>query len=214
MLYTAQIDNGQGGDTTITADSLADALGQAIEWAREGDWPDNGCEINVSVQSPTSYTLYTGKDEQLNGTQYATIEEMTTAVLQVWPAAEIDTDSAEYDTCPTSETDGEILTYSTDEGESESETVHIDSAAEKQNQTLDDEGEVLAEDEGEFKTRQVIRIGDCYFYRVNNGGSRGAWDYRTNPVVFECIEMTQREAMAKLLEFGLEPSEVAKKTRP
>jgi hypothetical protein len=41
--------NGQGGDDTFQAETAAEALALAIEWARKGDWPDEGCDINVSV---------------------------------------------------------------------------------------------------------------------------------------------------------------------
>ena len=152
MTYTAKIDGGEGGDTTFTADSAAEALVEAIEWARQGDWPDEGCDVDVSVEN------------------------------------------------------------NADESDRETETVHILSVAEKQNEKLDAEGEVLGEDEGEWATEQVIRIGDEYYYRENNGGSRGAYDHRTNPDVFECREINQREARKMLLKFGLEPSEVAEKT--
>jgi hypothetical protein len=150
--YTARIDGGEGGDTTFTADSAAEALVEAIEWAKQGDWPDEGCDVDVTVENDA------------------------------------------------------------DESDSGTETIHILSAAEKQNEKLDADGEVLCEDEGEFATKQVIRIAGEYYYRRNNGGSRGAYDHRTNPGVFECREITQREARKILLEFGLEPSEVAKKT--
>jgi hypothetical protein len=45
--YTVEIDNGQGGDTTITAKSVTAALAKGIDWARTGDWPEEGCTINV-----------------------------------------------------------------------------------------------------------------------------------------------------------------------
>lgn len=49
MTYTAKIDGGEGGETTITAESAATALVQAIEWAEEGDWPEEGCTCEVLV---------------------------------------------------------------------------------------------------------------------------------------------------------------------
>jgi hypothetical protein len=153
MKYTAQIDGGQGGDTSITANTAAEALVEAIDWAREGDWPEDGCDVDVSVEN----------DE--------------------------------------------------DESDSASETVRILSESEKQNEKLDAEGEVLGEDEGEFQTEQVVRIEDDFFYRRNNGGSRGAHDHRTNPDVFECNEIDRREARRTLLKFGLDPVEVADKTK-
>lgn len=151
-IYTATIDGGEGGETTFHAATASEALVEAIDWAREGDWPEEGCDVEVRVANEA------------------------------------------------------------DESDAESETVHKPSAQEKQNEKLDAEGEVLGEDEGEWATEQVIRIADEYYYRKNNGGSRGAHDHRTNPDVFECREINQREARRMLLMFGLEPLEVAEKT--
>ena len=149
--YTATIDGGEGGETTFQAQTAAEALAKAIDWARRGDWPDEGCDVDVAVTAE-------------------------------------------------------------DESDTECETVHILSAAEKRDETLDDEGEVLGEDKGEWTTEQVIRIADEYYYRRTNGGSRGAYDHRTTPNVFECREIDRREARKALLNFGLEPAEVAEKT--
>lgn len=46
--YKADIDN---GDSTkmFNADSAAEALVQAIQWAQDGDWPETGCTIEVNV---------------------------------------------------------------------------------------------------------------------------------------------------------------------
>ncbi len=48
--YTASIDGGEGGDTTLEAVSLNEALVAAILWALDGDWPEDGCEILVAVE--------------------------------------------------------------------------------------------------------------------------------------------------------------------
>ncbi len=42
--YTIRLDGGNGGEETIQADSLKDAIRQAREWADEGDW-SNACGI-------------------------------------------------------------------------------------------------------------------------------------------------------------------------
>jgi hypothetical protein len=47
--YHASIDCGEGGETTLSAASLKDALVQAILWADEGDWPTEGCDVDVRV---------------------------------------------------------------------------------------------------------------------------------------------------------------------
>ncbi len=153
MKYSATIDGGEGGETTILADSAKEALVRAIEWARSGDWPDTGCDIIVSVEN--------------------------------------DDDA---DDCL-------------------SDDLHILSADEARNETLTEEGEVIGEDEEEFRTHEVIRIGDDYFYRLKNGGSRGAHDPRTNPDVFSVEELSRSEARARLLKFGYSPKDVADATR-
>lgn len=48
-LYQTDIDGGEGGGTIFYAESLKNALVQAIEWAQDGDWPDEGCDVDVRV---------------------------------------------------------------------------------------------------------------------------------------------------------------------
>lgn len=152
MKYTAKIDGGQGGTTTFTAATAGAAMVQAIEWAEEGDWPEEGCDVDITVEN--------------------------------------------------------------EDDEERTETIHIQSAEEKRNEKLDQEGEVLAEDEGEFTTDSVIRIGDEYFFRHANGGERGAFDTRTGGNgQFTTESITRTEARDKMLQMGLGPSEVASKTK-
>jgi len=47
--YDASIDGGNGGDTDIEADNLKEAWEYAVAWAKEGDWPDDGCLIQLNV---------------------------------------------------------------------------------------------------------------------------------------------------------------------
>ena len=150
--YVVEIDNGQGGDTTITAKSVDAALAKGIDWARTGDWPEEGCTISVRA------------------------------------------------------------TNDDDESDTAEEDVHIPSTDEKLQERLDDQGEVLAEDESEWVTEQVLRIGEDYFYRRCNGGWGGAWDVRTHPDVFECILLSRAEARQRMLDMGCDVSEVAHKT--
>ena len=49
--YTARIDGGEGGETTFCAKTAKEALVAAISWAEDGDWPDGGCECEVSVEA-------------------------------------------------------------------------------------------------------------------------------------------------------------------
>lgn len=76
-----------------------------------------------------------------------------------------------------------------------------------------------AEDEGEYSTEQIVRVGGNFYYRHSNGGSRGAHDrmcgdgvWRDYPVEpSRQIDVT--EARAILLDWGFEPREVGKMTR-
>lgn len=44
------IDGGQGGDKTYRACSLADALDEAIDWARDGDWDTSRGTVHCTVE--------------------------------------------------------------------------------------------------------------------------------------------------------------------
>ena len=46
--FTATIDHGQGGQTTIEAIDVQEALSMAEQWAREGEWHQDG-EVTVEV---------------------------------------------------------------------------------------------------------------------------------------------------------------------
>lgn len=76
------------------------------------------------------------------------------------------------------------------------------------------EAEVLAEVEDEWSTSQVIRIGDDYYHRVLNGGTRGAHSTGGNrfPVTLGQVEeLTEAQAKRQMLQFGLAPAEIARK---
>ncbi len=76
-----------------------------------------------------------------------------------------------------------------------------------------DKAVVLCEDEGEFTTDSVVRIGDDYFFRHQNGGARGAWDCRNcGGQLFRATAISRTDARAKLLEMGMSPEKVAKVT--
>jgi hypothetical protein len=51
MNYNAIIDGGEGGHTIIKAESAKEALIEAIDWAEQGDWPEDGCDITVYVEN-------------------------------------------------------------------------------------------------------------------------------------------------------------------
>lgn len=49
--WDIQIDGGEGGDTTIEADSLDEALDLGCDWAEDGDWGEAGtvkCDIRAT----------------------------------------------------------------------------------------------------------------------------------------------------------------------
>ena len=71
-----------------------------------------------------------------------------------------------------------------------------------------DTAEVLAEDEGEFRTRKVVRIGDDFYEADENGGERGAWQNR--PTKVKSIDRT--EARRILLEMGGDLPSILTKT--
>lgn len=73
--------------------------------------------------------------------------------------------------------------------------------------------EVLVENEMEFATDSVLRIGDDYFLRHANGGERGAFQESTCRGKFTTVSITRTEARAKMLEMGVELEEVAGKTK-
>lgn len=60
--YTVKIDGGQGGEETIEADSLADAMEQARELAADGDWDatDGTLWVDYSVESEDGEESDTG----------------------------------------------------------------------------------------------------------------------------------------------------------
>lgn len=160
--YHAEIDGGQGGETTFEADSIESALSRTIEWAEGGDWPDTGCKVRVRVWS---------EDE-----------------------------------------DGDIV-------EEERDTVEIPSAAERKDADLEEDGEVVAECEGEWSTEQIVLVGDEAYYRHPNGGAKGAYDrqdgdgvWREHPVE-PTRRITKSEARALMLDWGYSPTKVAKVTR-
>jgi hypothetical protein len=69
----------------------------------------------------------------------------------------------------------------------------------KLQERLNDQGEVLAEDESQWVTEQVLRIGKDYFYRRYVTGF---------PNVFECILLSRAKARQRMLDMGCDVSEV------
>lgn len=49
--YEASIDSGEGGTTTIQAATVTEAMGKATEWAKGGEWKQDGTVI-VRVKGP------------------------------------------------------------------------------------------------------------------------------------------------------------------
>ena len=44
------MDDGGGGSTDIEAANLQDAWENALKWAENGDWPDEGCVVGLRVE--------------------------------------------------------------------------------------------------------------------------------------------------------------------
>lgn len=51
MSYTIMIDGGQGGETTVQADNLAEAVEYGTQWAKDGTWAVE-CDVTVTVSGP------------------------------------------------------------------------------------------------------------------------------------------------------------------
>lgn len=49
--YYVELDGGQQGDTTLEAHDIHSAWKKALAWAKEGDWPVEGCQVNLRVSS-------------------------------------------------------------------------------------------------------------------------------------------------------------------
>lgn len=169
--FHADLDGGQGGDTTITAESIREAVIQAIEWAADGDW---------------------GNAQENTEDCYGGCRDVD---IHVWREDD----------------DGEII-------EDEYASYTIPTLGDLIEQELDDDGEVLVERSGEFETEQIVRVGEDYYHRIENGGDRGAHNrqcgdgvWREYPVQGAEL-LTRTEARAKLLDMGVEPAEVARLT--
>jgi hypothetical protein len=67
--------------------------------------------------------------------------------------------------------------------------------------------EILLENEHEFETEQLIRIGTDLFYRRQNGGSGGAWEKKSYNRA-ECRAIGLTEARRIALEWGETPDTV------
>lgn len=107
--------------------------------------------------------------------------------------------------------EGEIL-------EEQTERYTIPTLGDLQERELDD-GEVLASSEKEFSTESIVRIDGDFYHRHGNGGARGAWDRRCGEGVWRdrpvepTRQITRQEAIALLLDWGLEPQSAARLTR-
>lgn len=157
--YVAKIDGGEGGETIVRADSAADALDQAIEWARGGEWDEGGINVDVAVV-----------------------------------AEDDDSDTA-------------------------SDTIYVPTHEEERDATIEKDGVEIARREGEFSTDKIILMdGEAYLMHPN-GGSRGAWDRRGGDGVWRDYpvspteRVTREKARELMLDWGYDPSAVARATR-
>lgn len=198
--YHACIDSGECGDTEIQARDIRDAMAQAIEWARDGDWTEDGCEIEVGVWA---------NDEDGNTVEE---EERTVAI----PSAQEQLDARLEDSgkavakrenefsvqkivaIDVADEGGDIekrLYHSHDDGGptreiylGEARCLMLDWGYEPDEVARALRGssssaspqawKVIAECEHEFSTERVVVIGGAAYYQYDNGGSGGAWDRR------------------------------------
>lgn len=156
MTYFAQIDGGEGGDEEFEADSLEEAKVLATEWAIAGDWPEDGCEISISLED--------------------------------------------------------------EDGEKEEFSVNVPSESEKLQASLEQDGTLLAEDEGEWSTEKIYLMDGEAYYIEENGGSRGSYDRMTNDgwreyPVTPTQNINKTKARSLMLDWGYDIREVARKTR-
>lgn len=73
--------------------------------------------------------------------------------------------------------------------------------------------QILAHEEYEFSTLEIIRIGTTFYRRFSNGGERGAWD-KPKKGQFSTMIISREEAAAELLKLDLDPEKVAELTQP
>jgi hypothetical protein len=74
---------------------------------------------------------------------------------------------------------------------------------------------VLYQEEGEFSTSQVLRIGPKYFIAVRNGGERGSHQVNNRfPSYLEGPdEVSQEDALAECIRLGADRDDIAKEAR-
>ena len=107
-----------------------------------------------------------------------------------------------------------------DASDAASYTLYIPSTEEERDATIEKDGVEIARREGEFSTFKIILMdgGEAYLMHPN-GGSRGAWDRRGGDGVWRDypVSPTERITRAKarelMLDWGYDPSAVARATR-
>lgn len=157
--YKATLDGGDCGDTNIEATSAKLALLKAIEWAREGNWGDGGCDVLVGVVNVSN-----------------------------------------RDDC-------------------ESTTIEIPTQEEEHDTELETDGEIIAEEQGEFSTERVVVMDGVAYYMHSNSGSRGAWNRQCSDGVWRdhpCEPtrvLSKDETRCLMLDWGYSPEYVVKKTK-
>jgi hypothetical protein len=156
--YNVEIDNGEGGNTIINADTIGEAMVKAVGWVEGWDWPEEGCTVDVKVWA---------EDEE-----------------------------------------GEV-------GEELEESVEIPSEEAKKDAQLEEDGEVIDTNEGEFSTERIVVVCGTAYYQHLNGGRRGAHSrqggdgvWRERPVS-PTKEISKEDAVKLLLDWGNEPKAVA-----
>lgn len=84
---------------------------------------------------------------------------------------------------------------------------------------VSEDGEVIAENEGEYSTEKILLIHGEAYYMHSNGGARGAHDRQGGDGVWRdspcdpTRKLTRSEAVSLMLDWGYEPKDVAEVTR-
>jgi len=143
------------GELSLEAASLEAAIEKAKVLVLDGDWPEEGCDIELFVRHE-------------------------------------------------SEEDWEWCDHE----------FHIQSKEEILKEALEESGVLVAENEHEYSTEKIYHFGDEYYYIVENGGDRGAYDrmggdgvWRDHPIEPATV-ISKSEVICKLLDWGIEPEEI------
>lgn len=160
---------------------------------------------------PITYTVDGDRDGGRWANGSVTIDDRTIAVGGGW----IDTDGSveDYEGADIGDMDGLSDALGIDEGNEDAmDDLRRALARSMPADWPAEAGVCLAEDEGEYETLRIIRIGEDYYRIDANGGSRGAHGDGRGGLHADVVEdIDEREAVRLMLECGLSPAEAARR---